>query len=83
MKVPLEIDIPAATININMPTDMPLMCDVDRAAELFGVSKTTLNALRRLHPDIPVRKIGRDVRFLVPEMYAWFRDYPGGKIPTE
>ena len=61
----------------------PLMCDADKAAELFGIGKTTLNTLRRMYPDFPVRKIGRGVWYLVPDMYEWFKNFPGGIIPTE
>lgn len=73
------VNIEAGTL----PPMTPLMCDADRASELFGIGKTTLNTLRRRHKDFPVRTIGRSVWYLVPDMYAWFRDYPGGEIPTE
>ena len=81
MKVPVEVEVPE--INITMPMNMPLMCDVDKAVELFGIGKTTLAALRKNHPDFPCRTIGRSVWYLVPDLYAWLRDYPGGRIPTE
>ena len=83
MKVPLEIDVPSPTINITLPTNTPLMCDIDKVVELFGIGKTTINALRRSNPDFPVRQIGRSVWYLVPDLYAWFRDTPDRVIPVE
>ena len=83
MKVPFEIEVPTPTVNITLPTNTPLMCDADQAAKLFGLSKTTLYGLTKAHPDFPAKAVGRGVRYLVPDMYAWFRDYPGSKIPTE
>ena len=83
MKVPLVVDVPTPTVNITLPTNTPLMCSTEEAVKLFGVGKTTLNALRKTHSDFPVRTIGRSVWYLIPDMYAWFRDYPGGNIPVE
>lgn len=81
MIVPIEI--PATTISITLPADTPLMCDADEASRLFRIGKTTLWSLRKNYPDFPARTIGRGVWFLVPEMYAWFRDFPGGKIAAK
>ena len=66
-----------------LPAGTPLMCDVDKAAELFGVSRTTLYEMAKKYPDFPIKKIGRGVRYLVPDTYKWFRDYPDRVIPTE
>ena len=82
MTVPLSVEVPAPTINITLPTGTPLMCGAKEAAQLFGISERTLQALRRRHKDFPVRKIGASVGYLVPDLYAWFRDY-GGDIETE
>lgn len=83
MKQMLEIDIPTPVLNLTLSADTPLVCDVDKAVELFGVCKTTLDELRNQYPDFPVRQIGRSVRYLVPDVYAWFRDFPTRKIPIE
>lgn len=82
MRVPLEIEVAAPVINVTMAPGTPLMCSADRAAELFGISPRTLQQLRKRHEDFPAKCVGRSVWYLVPEMYAWFRDYPGA-IPTE
>lgn len=68
---------------IALPVGTPLMCDVDEAARLFGISRTTLYGLAKAYPDFPVRKIGSGVRYLVPDLYAWFRDFPDRSIETE
>ena len=68
---------------VTLPTGTPLMCDVDEATRLFGISRTTLYGLAREYPDFPVKKVGSGVRYLVPDMYAWFRDFPDRTIATE
>ena len=68
---------------ITLPAGTPLMCDVEEAAKLFGISRTTLYGLVKLYPDFPVKMVGRGVRYLVPDMYAWFREFPDKTIPTE
>lgn len=82
MKVPIEVSVPT-TVNITLPTSIPLMCDAEEAERLFGVSRTTLWELAKTHPDFPVKSIGRGVRYLVPDLYVWFRDYPGRAIQTK
>lgn len=72
--VPVEVSIPTPTINITLPMGTPLMCDVKEASKLFGISERELTDLRKRNKDFPVRKIGRTVRYLVPDLYAWFRD---------
>ena len=79
----MTIEVPAQTINLTLPASIPLMCDVEQACQLFGLGKTTFDALRKAHSDFPVRKIGRNVMYLVPDLYAWFRDFPDGRIETE
>jgi len=64
MTVPIEVQVPTPTINITLPASIPLMCDGDEAARIFGISR-------------------RSVNYLVPDLYAWFRDYPDRKIPVE
>ena len=82
MTVPVNFEIPTPTINITLPTNTPLMCDIKEAAKLFTVSERTLITLRQRYKDFPVRKVGSTVKYLVPDLYAWFRDY-GGDIETQ
>lgn len=82
MRVPIEIEVPTPTVTITLPSNIPLMCDADEAERLFGLSRKTMDVMRRNHKDMPVKKIGHSVRYLVPDLYAWFRDYPGD-IPVE
>ena len=67
---------------IALPENTPLMCDAKRVQELFGIGKTTLDELRKYN-DFPVKKIGRSVWYLVPDLYAWLRDYPDRVIQTK
>ena len=83
MTVPVEVNVPTPNITISLPSNIPLMCDGEEAARVFGISKRTLEDLRKVHPDFPVKCVGRTVKYLVPDLYAWFRDYPGERIPTE
>lgn len=83
MRQTVEIDVPTPVLKFTLSPEMPLMCDVDRAVELFGIGKTTLETLRNTYHDFPVKQVGRSVRYLVPDMYAWFRDFPERKIPIE
>ena len=82
MRMPVEVDVPTS-INITLPTNIPLMCDGKRACELFGIGKTTLDSLRTSYSDFPAKNVGRSVLYLVPDMYAWFRDFPQRTIPTK
>lgn len=68
---------------ITLPAGTPLMCDVDEAARLFGISRTTLYVLAKTYPDFPVKTVGRGVRYLIPDLYVWFRDFPDRTIQTE
>ena len=58
-----------------LPANTPLMCDAEEASRLFGISRTTLYGLARQYPDFPAVTVGRGVRYLVPDMYVWFRNY--------
>lgn len=75
MMIPVDVGTP--TINITLPQGTPLMCDGREAARLFGISERSLAALRRNYRDFPVRKVGASVKYLIPDMYVWFRDYDG------
>lgn len=69
----------AGTMTI-LPPGTPLFADIDRAAELFGESPTTLRQLIRRHEDFPAGKFGRNnnkLLFDVPRCYAWFARYLG------
>lgn len=82
MTVPVEVNVDTPTINITLPMGTPLMCDGREAARLFGISERNLANLRKNYSDFPVRKVGASVKYLVPDLYAWFRDYEG-TIETE
>ena len=71
------------TESIALPAGTPLMCDAEAAAKLFGISRTTLYGLAKAYPDFPAKKVGSGVRYLVPDLYAWFRNYPDKSIETE
>lgn len=47
----------AGTITI-LPPGTPLIVGIDRAAELFSVSATTLRRLYAMHEDFPAGKLG-------------------------
>lgn len=83
MKQMLEVDIPTPVLNLTLSPETPLICDVGKAVELFGIGKTTFEALRNTYPDFPVRLVGRSVRYLVPDIYAWFRDFPNREISID
>ena len=80
--IPLAVELPTPTLHIQLAPETPLMCDGDEAARLFGISTRTLINLQQRHKDFPVRKVGRLVRYLIPDLYVWFRDF-GGDIPTD
>ena len=82
MRVPVEINVPTPVVTITLPTNVPLMCGADEASRLFGLSRKTLETLRKAHRDFPVKKVGHGVLYLVPDLYTWFRDYPGD-VPVE
>ena len=81
--IPIEVEVPSIIMNLTLPQDTPLMCDGETASKLFGLSQRTLTRLARQYPDFPVRRIGSCVRFLVPDMYAWFRDWQDGIIEVD
>lgn len=68
---------------ITLPANTPLMCDAEEASRIFGIGRTTLYMLARQYPDFPAVTVGRGVRYLVPDMYAWFRDFPDREIAME
>ncbi len=64
-----------AEATIMLPPGTPLFVTIDRAAELFGESPTTLRQLRLIYEDFPAGKFGRNnqkLLFDVPRCYAWF-----------
>lgn len=83
MKVNIPVEVGAPIINITLPANVPLTCDINKATELFGVGETTLRKLIKKNADMPVKKIGEKLIFLVPDMYAWIRDFPESRIPTD
>ena len=64
-----------AEVPVMLPPGTPLFATIDRAAELFGESPTTLRQLRLQYEDFPAGKFGRNnqkLLFDVPRCYAWF-----------
>lgn len=69
----------AGTITI-LPPGTPLIVGIDKAAELFSVSATTLRKLYAMHDDFPAGKLGENnssLLFDVTRCYAWFARYLG------
>lgn len=64
-----------AETSIVLPPGTPLFATIDKAAELFGESPTTLRQLRLQYEDFPAGKFGQNnqkLLFDVPHCYAWF-----------
>jgi len=76
MQIPVEVGTPVVNITVNLAPGDPLGVDAKEAARRFGISETTLYKLRRQEPDFPSYKVGTAVRFLLPEVYAWFQTHP-------
>lgn len=69
-----------------LPPGTPLFVTIDRAAELFGESPTTLRQLRLQYEDFPAGKFGRNnqkLLFDVPRCYAWFARMLGTDVADE
>ena len=62
-----------------LPPGTPLLAKTPRAVVIFDMSARQLYEYRRLYPDFPAFKIGRDVYFDVPRCYAWFGANMGGE----
>ena len=82
MRVSVPVEIPDVRVNITLAPEDDLMVTGEAAAQKFSVSERTLEKLARRYPDFPSIKVGRSRRYLVPDLYAWFRDF-GGEIDTE
>ena len=67
-----------------LPPGTPLLAKTPRTAELFGISERQLYNLRQRHADLAALtlKIGRDVYFDVPRVYAWFGRHLGEGMDT-
>ena len=65
-----------------LPKGTPLMARTEQAAEIFGVSASTLYRLRQRYPDFRAMtiKTGREVLYDVPALYAWFRQFGGAEL---
>ena len=64
-----------AEASVMLPPGTPLFATIERAAELFDESPTTLRQLRLQYEDFPAGKFGRNnqkLLFDVPRCYAWF-----------
>jgi excisionase family DNA binding protein len=54
--------------------DEPLIMTGEQVAELLQVSPRTIEEWRQTHAGPPFRRAGRHVRYLRPEVLAWFQD---------
>ena len=66
-----------------LPPGTPLIVGIDRAAEMFGVSPTTLRKLYAMHDDFPAGKLGVNnstLLFDVMKCYEWFERYLGTDV---
>lgn len=69
----------AGTLAI-LPPGTPLIVGIDKAAEMFSVSATTLRKLYAMHDDFPAGKLGENnstLLFDVMRCYRWFARYLG------
>lgn len=64
---------------------LPLMAQPKRAAEIFDLSVTTLDRLRRRYPDFRALtvKAGGALLYDVPKCYEWFSRYLGTAIEVQ
>lgn len=63
-----------------LPPGTPLIVGIDKAAEMFGVSATTLRKLYAMHDDFPAGKLGENnstLLFDVMRCYSWLAHYLG------
>lgn len=65
-----------------LPPNTPLLAKTARAVEIFDIPRNQLLKLRRMYPDFPAVKVGRDVYYDIPRCYAWFGEYLGATIET-
>ncbi len=54
--------------------DEPLIMTGEQVAELLQVSPRTIEEWRQTHSGPPFRRVGRHVRYLRPEVLAWFQE---------
>lgn len=73
--VPVDIGHPVVNITVQLAPGDPLGVDAKEAAARFGIGVSTLYNLRRQEPDFPSYTVGKAVRFLIPDLYAWFQTH--------
>lgn len=54
--------------------DEPLIMTGEQVAELLQVSPRTIEEWRQTNSGPPFRRVGRHVRYLRPEVLAWFQE---------
>lgn len=54
--------------------DEPLIMTGEQVAELLQVSPRTIEEWRQTNGGPPFRRVGRHVRYLRPEVLAWFQE---------
>ena len=59
-----------------LPPGTPVLADNKRAPELFSLSLSTLDKLRRRYEDFPAKQAGDKVIYNVFRVWQWFDEYP-------
>ena len=59
-----------------LPPGTPVIADNKSAPELFSLSQSTLDKLRRRYPDFPAKQAGDKVLYNVFRVWQWFDEYP-------
>ena len=59
-----------------LPPGTPVLADNKSAPELFSLSQSTLEKLRRRYPDFPAKQAGDKVLYNVFRVWQWFDQYP-------
>lgn len=59
-----------------LPPGTPVIADNKSAPELFSLSQSTLEKLRRRYPDFPAKQAGDKVLYNVFRVWQWFDEYP-------
>lgn len=69
-----------------LPPGTPLIVNIEKAAEMFSVSATTLRKLYALYDDFPAGKLSENnspLLFDVVRCYDWFARYLGTDAADE
>lgn len=59
-----------------LPPGTPILADNRNAPELFSLSVSTLEKLRKRYSDFPAKQAGDKVLYNVFRVWQWFDEYP-------